>query len=117
MRIKLRYLVRSGGPNFIPSVRGPVRLVQSEKYTQPPRSGGEFRYKNFLWPNGFNSGCFQLHTSQNVAKSMPSLTSQSCGDSLPSVCLAGQVEAINRPPKHPWTPDRPANEASVKADR
>ena len=37
MRIKLRYLVRSGGPNFIPSVRGPVRLVWSEKYTQPLR--------------------------------------------------------------------------------
>ena len=35
MRIKLRYLVRSGGPNFIPSVRGPVRLVRSKKYTQP----------------------------------------------------------------------------------
>ena len=33
--IKLRYLVRSGGPNFIPSVRGPVRFVRSEKYTQP----------------------------------------------------------------------------------
>ena len=60
-----------------------------------------------LWPNGFNSGCFQLHTSQNVATSIPSLTSQSCSDSLPSVCLAGQVEAIYRPPEHPWTPDRP----------
>ena len=33
--IKLRYLVQSGGPNFIPSLRGPVRLVRSEKYTQP----------------------------------------------------------------------------------
>ena len=72
--------------------------------------------KTFLWPNGFNSGCFQLHTSQNVAKSMPSLTNQSCGDSLPSVCLAGKVEVINKPPEHPWTPDRPVNEASVKAD-
>ena len=72
--------------------------------------------KTFLWPNGFNSGCFQLHTSQNVATSMPSLTSQSCGDSLLSVCLAGQVGATNRPPEHPWTPDRPVNEASVKAD-
>ena len=51
-------------------------------------------HKTFLWPNGFNSGCFQLHTSQNVATSMPSLTSQFCSDSLPSVCLAGQVEAI-----------------------
>ena len=73
--------------------------------------------KTFLWPSGFNSGCFQLHTSQNVATSMPSLTSQSCGDSLPAVCLAGQVGAIYRPLKHPWMPDRPVNEASVKADR
>ena len=63
---------------------------------------GEFRHKNFLWPNGFNSGCFQLHTSQNVATSIPSLTSQSCSDSMPSVCLAGQVGVINRPPEHPW---------------
>ena len=73
--------------------------------------------KTFLWPNGFKSGCFQLHMSQNVATSMPSLTSQSCSDSLPSVCLAKQVLAINRPPEHPWIPDKPVNEASVKADR
>ena len=72
--------------------------------------------KTFLWPNGFNSGCFQLHTSQNVATSMPGLTSQSCSDSLPAVCLAGKVGAIYRPPKHPRTSDRPMNEASVKAD-
>ena len=70
----------------------------------------------FLWPNGFNSGHFQLHMSQNVATLIPSLTSQSCSDSLPAVCLAGQVKAINRPPKDPWMPDRPVNEASVKAD-
>ena len=38
MCIKLRYLVRSGSSNFIPSVRGPVRLVQSKKYTQPQLS-------------------------------------------------------------------------------
>ena len=73
--------------------------------------------KSFLWPNGFNSGCFWLHTSENVATSIPSLTSQSCSDSLPAVCLAGQVEAIYIPPEHPWMPDRPMNEASVKADR
>ena len=73
--------------------------------------------KTFLWPNGFNSGYFQLHMSQNVARLIPSLTSQSCGDSLSAVCLAGQVGAIYRPPKHPWMPDRPMNEASVKADR
>ena len=73
--------------------------------------------KTFLWPNGFNSVCFQLHMSQNVATSMPSLTSQFCSDSLPAVCLAGKVGAIYRPADHPWTPDRPVNEASVKADR
>ena len=72
--------------------------------------------KTVLWPNGFNSGCFQLHMSQNVATLMPSLTSQSCGDSLPAVHLAGQVEAIYRPPEHQWTPDRLLNEASVKVD-
>ena len=44
MRIKLRYLVRSGGPNFIPSVRGPVRLVRSEKYTQPALTLGAYSY-------------------------------------------------------------------------
>ena len=36
MRIRDICMVRSGGPNFIPSVRGPARLVRSEKYTQPP---------------------------------------------------------------------------------
>ena len=72
--------------------------------------------KTFLWPNDFNSGRFQLHMSQNVATSMLSLTSQSCSDSLPAVCLSRQVGAIYRPTKHPWTPDRPMNEVSVKAD-
>ena len=72
--------------------------------------------KTILWPNGFNSGCFQLHISQNVATSIPSLTSQSCGDTLPAICLAGEVAAIYRPPEHRWTPDRPVNEASVKVD-
>ena len=52
-----------------------------------PQSGGNFDRKTVLWPNGFNSGCFQLHMSQNVDTSMPSLTSQSCGNSLPAVCL------------------------------
>ena len=73
--------------------------------------------KTFLWPNDFNSGCFQLHTSQNVATSMLSFTSQSCGDSLPAVCPAGEVGAIYRPPEHQWMPDRLVNEASVKVDR
>ena len=76
--------------------------------------------KTSLWPNGFNSGCFQFHTSQNVARSMPSLTSQSYSDSLPAVCLVGQLSWSHLqpgPPEHPWMPDRPMNEASVKADR
>ena len=82
-----------------------------------PQSGRTFQFKKIICPNGFNSGCFELHISQNVATSMPSLTSQSCGDSLPAVCLAGQVGAIYKPPKHPWTPDRSVNEASVKVNR
>ena len=73
--------------------------------------------QNFLWPNGFSSGYFQLRMSQNVATLMPSFTSQSNSDSLPAVCLAGKVGAIYRPPQHPWTPDRPVNEASVKVNR
>ena len=52
----------------------------------------------------------------NVPTLMPSLTSQSCSDFLLAVCLAGQVAAIYGPPEHLWMPDRPVNEASVKAD-
>ena len=78
-------------------------LVRSHEVAGPSDT------KTFLWPNGFNSGHFQLHVSQNIATSMPSLTSQSCSDSLPAVCLAGQVGAIYRPPVHPWMPDRHMN--------
>ena len=66
---------------------------------------------NFLWPNNFNPGRYQLHISQNVAKPMSSLTSQSCSDSLLTDHLARKVGAIHRPPEHPWMPDRPINEA------
>ena len=69
--------------------------------------------KNYI----FNLGCFQFHISQNVATSMPSLTSQSYSDSLLAVCLAGQFGAIYRPPEHPQMPDRPVNEVSVKVHR
>ena len=55
--------------------------------------------------------------SQNGATLMPSLTSWSCSDSLLAVYLAGQVGAIYALPEHLWMPDRPVNEASVKADR
>ena len=78
---------------------------------------GPSNSRKFIWPNYINSGCFQLHISQNVARLIFSLTSQSCGDSLLAVCLTWQVGAIYRPPKHQWTPDRPMNEASVKVDR
>ena len=76
---------------------------------------GPSNSKNFIWPNGINSGCFQHHISQNVDTLMPSLTS----NFLPTFCLAGQVGAIYRPhaPEHLWMPDRPVNEASVKVDR
>ena len=61
---------------------------------------GSSNTKTVSWPNGFSSDCFQLYMSQNAATSMPSLTSQSCGDSLLAVCLAAQVGAIYRPPEH-----------------
>ena len=60
---------------------------------------------------------FQLHTFQNVATLMPSLTSHSCNNFLLSIYLARQVGAIYRLPEHPWMPHRPVNEALVKADR
>ena len=73
--------------------------------------------KNVLWPNGVNSGCFRLHMSQNVATYINTQSHQPvlC-DSLHAVCLAGQVGTIYRPPEQPWTPDRPVNKASVKAN-
>ena len=76
-----------------------------------------FQFKKILWPNGINSDCFWLYISQNVSTSVPSLTRQSCGDCLLVVCLVGQVGAIYIPPEHWWMPDRPMNDASVKADR
>ena len=54
--------------------------------------------------------------SQNVDTLMLNLTDQSCSDSLQAVCLARQIEAIYRPAEHPWMPDKPMNEASVKPD-
>ena len=85
-------------------------MVESHEVVGPSDS------KIFIWPNGFNSGCFQHHISQNVATSMLNLTSQSCDDFLLAVCLARQVGAIYRPPEHPWMPDKPIKEASVKID-
>ena len=55
---------------------------------------GPSNLKLFIWPNGMNLGCFQLHILQDVDTSMPSLTSQSLVI-LPAVCLAGQVGTFN----------------------
>ena len=46
---------------------------------------GGLQFEKFKQPNGL---CFELHMSQYVATSMPSLDIQSCGDSLVEVCLA-----------------------------
>ena len=59
---------------------------------------------------------FRLFLVPHIIKSMPSLTSQPCGDSLPVVCLSRQDGAIHRPPKHSWSSYRLTKEASVKAD-
>ena len=72
--------------------------------------------EKIIWPNDVNLGSFHFRMSQNVATSMPNLTSQFCGDSLLAICLAGKVGAIYGPPKHKWMPDRPMNKASVKVD-
>ena len=56
--------------------------------------------KTVLWPNGFIPGHFQLHMLPNVATSMPSLTSHSCGDSMPAVCQPGKLEPFT---DHPST--------------
>ena len=81
-----------------------------------PRSGRTFRYKNSFMAKWLQFRLFSVPHVTNVARSMLSLTSQSCGDSLPAVCLAREVGAIYRPPEHQWTPDRLMNEVSVKVD-
>ena len=62
-------------------------MVESQKVAGPSDT-------KIIWSNGINSSCFQLHISQNIAISMPSLTNQSYGDSLLAICLAGKVGAI-----------------------
>ena len=61
----------------------------------------------------YSSTCHKMQLHQCSV----SPASLQCSDSLLAVCLAGQVGAIYRPPEHPWRPDRPMNEASIKADR
>ena len=100
--------------NVVDTTSSPIRVEGGGG--GEPRSGGTLRFKKFIWPNDINSGCFRFHVSQNEARSMPSLTSQSCGDSLLTVHLAGQVGAIYRPPEHRCMPDRPMNETSVKVN-
>ena len=107
-----RWFISQGSQYHKHSYRGGGwGMVESHEVAGPSNS------KKFIRPNGIKSGCFWLHISQNVATLMPSLTSQSCGDSVPAVCLAGQVGANYRPPKYPWTPDRPVNELSLSKSR
>ena len=61
---------------------------------------GPSNAKAFLWPTGFNSGRFQLHMSQNVARSMPSLASQFCSDSRRLSAWPGKLEPFT---DHPST--------------
>ena len=56
-----------------------------------------FQLKKLYILNNVN---FKLYISQNVAKSIPSLINQSCGDFLPAVCLFKQDRANFRPPEH-----------------
>ena len=61
---------------------------------------------------------FRLFSAPHVTKCsyiVLNLTSQYCSDSLIAVCLAGQVEAIYRPPRHPKIPDRPMNKGLSKS--
>ena len=60
------------------------------------RSGGTFQLTKFYMAKWLQFRLFTVPhiTKINVASLMPSLTSQSCSDSLPAVCLAGQVENI-----------------------
>ena len=49
----------------------------------------ELPIQKLLWPNGFNSGCFQLHISQNVARLMPMESHQPVLWWFPAGCLPG----------------------------
>ena len=50
---------------------------------------------------------FQLQVSNQAAKSMTNLTSQSCDDLQLAVCLPREDGVIKRPPKHLSTFDKP----------
>ena len=49
-------------------------------------------------------------------KSMATLTSQQCVDSLSALCLSWKDGAIYRPPERSWMSDRLEKEASEKLD-
>ena len=67
-------------------------------------------------PNGINQGCFELQLSQNVAKSILNITSQSCNfNFLSAVCFSRQDGAIYRPSKH--SDVRQAKELSLSKNR
>ena len=56
-------------------------------------------YSKNIWPYGIDSGCFQLHAC--ITKLKPSLTRQSCGDSMPDVCFSRQDGAISTEENRP----------------
>ena len=75
-------------------------MVISHEVVGSHEVAGIYDIKIFIWPNGIDSGCFEFNLLQNVAKSMLSLISQFCGDSLLAVCLSRQDGAIYRSPEH-----------------
>ena len=58
---------------------------------------------------------FQCHITHKTAKSLANLTSQSCGDLKPAVCLSREDAAIQRAPEHLWMSNKPQKQARAKA--
>ena len=81
-----------------------------------PRSGrlqlGSVIFK-VKWPKG---GLVAFNLSQNIAKSMANIISQSCGNFQQGDFLYKPTSGIQWTPDHSWTSDRPQKQASAKAD-
>ena len=65
-----------------------------------PQSSKKILHQNLKWQKGKNWHPFQLHISHKAAKSMANLTSQSCSDLQPAVCLPSGDGAIQRSSEH-----------------
>ena len=61
------------------------------------QNGELFQFKNFTWPNGINSGCFQTHMSQNEA--IYAQSRQPVMRWFPAGCLPVQQTAFWQPCK------------------